>query len=498
MFHVLIIDDHLDQRELIRFLLTKHHSDWQITEADNGKDALAMFFKQRIDFIITDVKMPFITGIEFAEAIRKENTTVPILFISGYDQFDFVKKALTLQAVNYLLKPINPTEFNEQLDRLADLLQQQQQADTKATWIATILRKDALTKLCHGINFSELTQDEQQQVAPLLTKKNYLLIFDLVNEAPLQSQNTVKLLEELSHNPVIQVSPNRFLLFCESSTDIEAFYKKATIQKQFTLNTEEKVSAFISQPIKEPQALYHVYQRLSQTISQTFYNTNNQPNSKIDLPTRTPLAELTFFQALTDLIHKNYYSDVVLLLRQTLEDYQRASLESPAIVKFFFANVYKQLLEIGNIDLPHSKQTIKELLEATHFKIIDDLFDELFKQLTQRETLIKMDSSDYIREVKEYIFNYYADELTLETIAREINITPKYLSELFIKEEGLGISKFIKELRLTKAKELLTTSNKRIIDISQQTGFNNHSYFIKTFREAVGMTPDSYRKSKKR
>lgn len=177
MFHVLIIDDHLDQRELIRFLLTKHHSDWQITEADNGKDALAMFFKQPIDFIITDVKMPFITGIEFAEAIRKENNTVPILFISGYDQFDFVKKALTLQAVNYILKPINPAEFNEQLDLLADLLKQQQQADTKATWIATILRKDALTKLCHGINFSELTQNEQQQVAPLLTKKKLFTDF---------------------------------------------------------------------------------------------------------------------------------------------------------------------------------------------------------------------------------------------------------------------------------------------------------------------------------
>ncbi len=185
-------------------------------------------------------------------------------------------------------------------------------------------------------------------------------------------------------------------------------------------------------------------------------------------------------------------------LEKTFRDFQEAAYESPSIVKFFFATLYKHLIDSANLELSNWQQEMTSILEANHFNELHPVFLPLFDKMMQREALIKEESNDYIREVKEYVFNHYQHELSLDKIAEEINITPKYLSELFIKEEGMGLSKFIKEFRLNQAKELLRTTNKRVTEISQEAGFNNHSYFIKTFRERFDMTPDNYRKSLKR
>ncbi|MFC7056083.1 helix-turn-helix transcriptional regulator [Enterococcus alcedinis] len=177
-----------------------------------------------------------------------------------------------------------------------------------------------------------------------------------------------------------------------------------------------------------------------------------------------------------------------------LELYHQAAYESPMLTKFFFANLFKTILEASNFVLETKQVQLQQLLQVKKFSDIAPFLDNLLQKLTDRQEVINDDGNDYVREAKKYILNYYNQELNLEAIASTINISPKYLSDLFIREEGIGISKYLKQIRMEKAQDLLQNSTLRVGEISDQVGFSSHSYFIRNFRELFQMTPDAYRK----
>ena len=113
MYNILIVDDEPDERNVIRFLLEKFNIPCKIYDAPNGRDALEILGEIPINILITDVKMPYISGIELSKRARLFYPDIYIIFFSGHDNFDFIKSALSVQAVDYLLKPINPEEFEK-------------------------------------------------------------------------------------------------------------------------------------------------------------------------------------------------------------------------------------------------------------------------------------------------------------------------------------------------------------------------------------------------
>jgi two-component system, response regulator YesN len=111
MYTILIVDDEKSEREVILFLIKKYKLNLHTLQADNGKAALDILKEKPVDILLTDIKMPFINGMELATKARDIYPDIEILFFSGYDDFKYVKTALSLRAVNYILKPINENEF---------------------------------------------------------------------------------------------------------------------------------------------------------------------------------------------------------------------------------------------------------------------------------------------------------------------------------------------------------------------------------------------------
>lgn len=127
----MIADDEDAERMGIRFLLDKFGFEFDIREATNGQEALARLSESPADILMTDVKMPFLSGIELAARVREEFPDMQIIFFSGYDDFEYVKQALSLQAVDYILKPVNPAEFQKVIARVVDRLNQEEEAATQ-------------------------------------------------------------------------------------------------------------------------------------------------------------------------------------------------------------------------------------------------------------------------------------------------------------------------------------------------------------------------------
>lgn len=125
MYRILIADDEKDEREAVKFLLKKYNFELDIEEAENGQDALQKAESKKMDILFTDVRMPFLLGTDLATQARELYQNVQIIFFSGYNDFPYIKKALTVGAVDYILKPINPEELRKVLKKAIQKLNAQ-------------------------------------------------------------------------------------------------------------------------------------------------------------------------------------------------------------------------------------------------------------------------------------------------------------------------------------------------------------------------------------
>ena len=164
-------------------------------------------------------------------------------------------------------------------------------------------------------------------------------------------------------------------------------------------------------------------------------------------------------------------------------------------VKFVFSNVIRELFQENRfagehrldleVDHLYGCSTIQEIIEVTE------------KNIRQYEEFLDRsmsESRDEVAAVKNYIYNHYAEDLNLETLAEKVYLSSGYLSFIFKKETGMNLNRFIRVFRMEKAKELLRTTNMKVAMVSEQVGFANSSYFCRSFREYYGSSPESYRK----
>jgi two-component system response regulator YesN len=110
------------------------------------------------------------------------------------------------------------------------------------------------------------------------------------------------------------------------------------------------------------------------------------------------------------------------------------------------------------------------------------------------DAALHTNSRTIVERIKEYIYKHYSAPLSVELLAREFYLSPGYMSCVFKSEVGVNVSKFISRYRLEKARELITYSNKKIVQISKEVGFSNSAYFCKSFKEHFGCTPQQYRR----
>ncbi|SDJ92340.1 response regulator transcription factor [Natronincola ferrireducens] len=128
---LLIVDDEKIMKEYIKFVISQEKLDIEVFEASNGEEAIEMATKIKPQGIFMDIKMPRVDGLKGAEIIRKELPQAKIIFLSAYDNFDYVQKALRLGAYDYLLKPIAPKDLKEMLKNLMDLGKEEEKSQEK-------------------------------------------------------------------------------------------------------------------------------------------------------------------------------------------------------------------------------------------------------------------------------------------------------------------------------------------------------------------------------
>ena len=125
MYQILVVDDERIERNGIKMLLRHMQLPCEIAEAANGRDALEYLKDHTADILLTDVKMPFMDGIQLIEECKKDdrNEDMKCVIFSGCSEFDYARKAVRLGVSDYILKPVDPSEFKETITRVIQELE---------------------------------------------------------------------------------------------------------------------------------------------------------------------------------------------------------------------------------------------------------------------------------------------------------------------------------------------------------------------------------------
>jgi two-component system response regulator YesN len=203
---------------------------------------------------------------------------------------------------------------------------------------------------------------------------------------------------------------------------------------------------------------------------------------------------------LLDQIRSNLKDEDIFSLRANTEilyqKYVRQVQFSQLYVKYMFSSIYQ---EIMIHTMPSSEMKLQAAIESIYkAEDLRDIRDIIFEGIDQLEQALP----DYepalnrdVEAVKQYIEEHYADDLSLELLAAKVYLSPHYLSSIFKKRTGCGLNKYIKNVRMQKAKDLLTNTHLKISNICSAVGYRNISYFCQNFRDFYGHTPEKFRQS---
>ena len=174
--------------------------------------------------------------------------------------------------------------------------------------------------------------------------------------------------------------------------------------------------------------------------------------------------------------------------------YRGQSNFSHIYIKFVFSNLLKDFYDnIPGADEAEFGREIDRLYKSEDFSCIMDIVNNYIGLLEKSFGKEPATSHREIETVKNYIHSHYGEEIGAQQLADMVYLAPSYLSSLFKKETGQNLSKYIKQYRMEKAKELLTGTNMKIVNISEQVGYPNVSYFVQSFREYFGVSPQKFR-----
>lgn len=490
MYDILIAEDEPVERQVVRFLLEKYGLPFRVTEAANGQQALELLEKQRFHVLFTDIQMPFVDGLTLARQAREENPDLQVVFFSGHGDFDYVKQALSLQAVSYILKPVNPEEFYKTFLGIQEQLRVLETSANREKSVKGAVRRSALLQLIGGVSPKRLETLYPQWDFSFLEGYHRMLLLRMERQGDGDPVLPWTLVQTLLPEEVqcVTIKPGCGLVLFEGKRHQSGWYRELTDRILIKIRENGgRCRAELSHSFETPEDIQRIYQEMTASLRDKAFFVGEERTERNAQDSGDGRVLL-----------KGLESDIRLRDGRGLTEHLGAFLEycgglSSTQVRYLCTKALTLLLENLPGDTGASFAAYGKVIQEESFARIRSLLLELTHTLAAEFTEEQKPQSHAIVLAKQYIHQNYAQPLSLNIIADQVHLSARYLSSLFMEEEGIGINRYIKKVRSQKASELLLGTNMKVNEICERVGYANLSYFCKCFQEDFGMTPDKFR-----
>lgn len=503
MFQTLIVDDERIEREGMKKLIQRFQLPLGVSLAANGEEALEKLRTRQIDLLLTDVRMPFMDGLELSRRALAENPGLKVVLVSGFSEFEYARTAIQLGISDYLLKPIQVGEFLSTMKKVVAGLEASASQNEKRLLQEQYMREHTLMMLVNGMPLDSLRQRFQKEEDTLfLDSYRCAFMLEFENICFGKSDAGEKIADYLARNAAL---PFDFIYLGDSSAMI--LFRGAAGSGGFAAIAERLsgwiLSAFdcafciaVSGTISCAEDLVRAFGQLDDLLESRFFSQSrilyvDKPADFGSLPSER---EEEFLDRVQGLVASRLYAQARECLHQLRDAFPAHIQFSHIYVKSVFSKILAELLkELPDVSARQSYQMVTKIYKAGSISELADILLPLVETLEQREDASAGMGARVSEQVKQYIYAHYKEDLSLKSLAAAVFLSPQYLSGVFKKETGGGLANFIKDYRMKKAQELLRKTNKKIHTICAEVGYSNESYFCKSFRECFGVSPERYR-----
>lgn len=533
MYNVLIVDDELLMRVGIRSMIDwEQHGFHVVGEACNGKEGMDIALTVSPDLIITDIKMPVMDGLQFIRETSGKLRACKYVILSNFDEFHYVKEALKLGAADYLIKSeITPAALTELLSSLREKWQAEHISQGAAgnkpydySLSLSHLKENFFKDLISGFISEQEARTKAEELHIRVQSSELIFLIMKVNHFEALKKKYIEKDEKLLRFSILnimeEVIPSRWvkeIVIGNSSEylvivntlagsrsergDIERLSGKILS----SLRDFMSLSATVGVSTKVPgfKHLKTAYKEAEQALKARFFNDDQHVffyEDLIKLPVRKPVASLISAKEEQDLLKVWAAKDK--RQAEVFLDGIRTELETLQTDESSIRTKYILLVEKINAHLlPSGKRPCIPFIGHSPYETVlkGESWVEVHQRMLEYMTECLDSSSGTMRETSytelavSLINKYYAEDISLQSIAGQINVHPSYLSRIFKQERGENFISYLTLVRIEKAKVYLSEGTMKVYEIADIVGYHNYTYFSKIFKKTVGVTPEEYR-----
>lgn len=524
LYKIFLVEDEIVTREGIRDTVDWLSAGFEFCgEAPDGEMALPLIQAARPDAIITDIKMPFMNGLELCRIVRETMPHIKTIILSGHDEFAYAREAIKLGVSEYLLKPISASDLQavlkktaQQIDRENAEREQVQGLQAQIADRLTLERERFLLRLVLGGVPSIEALEKGMQLKLNMIARCYLVMLiraEICGDRPdqfdfVEYQKTEQIIAEVVNANSDALAFKKGLeetvviLKGDSFEHLEqdSYLLVEAVKNRIEAHTQCRLTIRVSAPCERlgelPRMFFGLLESERSSALQAPLDAPSIPSAKpsellkLDLGAAERYLKLGS-QADFDRFFDSYIApiqDSVLTARMLLEYFFIDLLITSAnFVNDLGGSAEKMFPELGRCEqITAQIQSLDQLRNQAGVILI--------RALDFRDQHIGSPTADLIARARAYIDTHFDDpELSLTSVATQVNLSPSHFSVVFSRESGETFIGYFTRKRIEKAMELLRNTSLRTAEISERIGYDNPHYFSTVFRKFTGLTPTEFR-----
>jgi two-component system response regulator YesN len=518
---VLIIDDEIWVTRLLEKLIRWEDLGFRIVGVyHDGREGLAGIRELRPHLVLTDIRMPGITGLDIMRETQENGDAPMFIIISGYNDFEYAQTALSYGALGYLLKPIDQKELEKYISKAQNLhtqkqrkWQEEQALQNSMGQMTENLRERVFLNLFEGVGNPEEDISSLNSVLRLNLMQGDFITAGVF----LDTEDRAAEVKELITRTIWKVNlpaycyemltlpmPQEMLLvlnYAEGTTRKIEQSLFHMFDEVLSSKPACGVTLGIGEPVGRIGELSQSYRQLREMqMSRLVHGSNRVYNSRTEPRTSQDENQMlypTFDISLKQAFNGGHASEVAKLTGFAVDRFMAKAQKYPVLLMRGVSRLlalYEVNAAFAAEKYPFSEKR-RALAGAGSVGQIKQMLAEIAAELiAARAGGEAASGASAMQKALEYIENSYTQDISLSDVAEVVNLNPNYFSEVFKRETGVNFKEYLISKRIGSAKELLRNPAYKLNEIAELTGYNDTKNFGRSFKKTIGVTPMEYRK----
>jgi len=530
MYRVFLVEDEPLIRQNIRNTIEKSPEPYTCCgEAGDGELALSIIQDLKPDILITDIKMPFMDGLELARHAKAIIPWLRVIIVSGYDEFELAREAICIGVDQYLLKPVAGRDLFAALKKAGEQIAEQKRHSVSflkevsdEEVVKNALLSSLLEQLCSGELSADAALKRAEELGVELLAKRYVVLscrYEGQDGYPNRQVIASKVKFAFSEDTDVlyfQSGMENVVLLVKGDTDIDvtekAYHRAQMLKHELEDDGDTVLTVSISGVVNRIvgiQDAYHEAGILMKTFGQVNRGRIFCAGDIGQIQSSVAASADSFFHVnIENKLKFAIKEDVPGIVEEFARNLDRNEMQSVLYRYYILMDLTSTAMRIIRNFNPDAdpcevarhfvdlRQVFRSAMSTEEFT--DLATDICIKTIELRDCGSSSHHRKLVYRACEYIQeNYNNPDISLNTVAANVALSPTHFSTIFSQEMGVTFIDYLTGVRMEKVKEMLASTDDKLVNIAFTVGYNEPNYLSYLFKKREGLTPKEFRQQRR-